>query len=184
VSEASGGAEAVGFAGLKVSSNSWAARRSAAGGGTALKQGKMRSLLNRISLEKFDAVYTELLNLRITKQSELAYLTRQIFEKATSQHHFVDMYTQLCIKLNDEFMYVSLEADGGNLPNVTNPNQPSESGLERGNSLNSNRSGKGGNSSPVDRSSMFKAVLLGECQHFFEESMKIPSWDNEPEEER
>jgi hypothetical protein len=142
-----------------------------------MKMRKMKSLLNRLSLEKFEEIYEAIIALEITKCSELRYLTNQIFQKATTQHHFIDMYTQLCTKLDQEFQNAALEADDGtNVPGAQPKESPDASGNE----------GMEGTVSYADRvksrqestksqsaASPFKHILLTECQNFFDENKAV-----------
>eukprot|EP00391_Amoebophrya_sp_Ameob2_P003075 CAMPEP_0179004006 /NCGR_PEP_ID=MMETSP0795-20121207/13025_1 /TAXON_ID=88552 /ORGANISM="Amoebophrya sp., Strain Ameob2" /LENGTH=694 /DNA_ID=CAMNT_0020698141 /DNA_START=410 /DNA_END=2495 /DNA_ORIENTATION=+ len=76
---------------------------------------KTKSILNKLTFEKFDKLYAELCQLGLYKYSQLEYLTREIFEKATTQHHFIEMYTMLCKKITNENPYAACleEAAGG-----------------------------------------------------------------------
>ncbi|CAE7353302.1 EIF4G1, partial [Symbiodinium sp. KB8] len=98
---------------LEVSDNSWAKiqqkRREEA---EAAKSGssdstdeeiarRMKSILNKLTLEKFDDLYRQLTECGITKEDHIRILMQEVFEKATTQHHFVEMYTSLCVHFND-----------------------------------------------------------------------------------
>jgi len=98
---------------LEVSDNSWAKiqqkRREEA---DAAKSGssdstdeeiarRMKSILNKLTLEKFDDLYRQLTECGITKEDHIRILMQEVFEKATTQHHFVEMYTSLCVHFND-----------------------------------------------------------------------------------
>mmetsp|Transcript_49681 Transcript_49681/g.115980 ORF Transcript_49681/g.115980 Transcript_49681/m.115980 type:complete len:824 (-) Transcript_49681:62-2533(-) len=98
---------------LEVSENSWAKiqqrRREEA---EAAKKGgsdssdeeiarRMKSILNKLTLEKFDELYKQLTECGITKEEHIRILMQEVFEKATTQHHFVEMYTSLCVHFND-----------------------------------------------------------------------------------
>jgi len=61
----------------------------------------MKSILNKLTLEKFDTLYAKLLESGISTKLHIEILMREVFEKATTQHHFIEMYTCLCIMLND-----------------------------------------------------------------------------------
>lgn len=62
----------------------------------------VRSILNKLTVEKFDALYERLVNCGIRTPEHLALLMREIFEKATLQHHFVVMYADLCVALHQD----------------------------------------------------------------------------------
>jgi hypothetical protein len=86
---------------LVSSENSWALQQQ------ALKQEadskvvrEMKSILNKLTIEKFDKLYQKLLECGIETQDHIEKLMGEVFDKATTQHHFISMYTDLCIKLN------------------------------------------------------------------------------------
>ena len=60
----------------------------------------MRGILNKLTVEKFDALSEKLLNCGITKKTHIESLTLMIFEKATRQHHFISMYVDLCVRID------------------------------------------------------------------------------------
>ena len=67
-------------------------------------ESKMKSLLNKLTLEKFDSISTEILTIaNISKWEEdgatLQNVIQQIFNKATDEPHWSSMYAQLCGKL-------------------------------------------------------------------------------------
>jgi hypothetical protein len=64
---------------------------------------KAKSILNKLTLEKFSQLYEQLLSCGIRTMNHLEILMMEIFEKATTQHHFIDMYADLCSRLNDHF---------------------------------------------------------------------------------
>eukprot|EP00746_Dinoflagellata_sp_MGD_P162784 gnl/MRDRNA2_/MRDRNA2_90500_c0_seq1.p1 gnl/MRDRNA2_/MRDRNA2_90500_c0~~gnl/MRDRNA2_/MRDRNA2_90500_c0_seq1.p1 ORF type:complete len:754 (+),score=179.82 gnl/MRDRNA2_/MRDRNA2_90500_c0_seq1:101-2362(+) len=59
----------------------------------------MKSILNKLTLEKFDALYEKLLNCGIRSDAHITLLVHEVFEKACLQHQFVDMYADLCMRL-------------------------------------------------------------------------------------
>jgi len=61
----------------------------------------MKSILNKLTIERFDSLCGQLLNCGIRTALHLELLIHEIFEKATTQHHFIDMYADLCVLLND-----------------------------------------------------------------------------------
>jgi len=94
---------------LGSSESSWAARQQA-----VKQQGKnqcsdeaifrkMKAILNKLTMEKFDALYEKLLECGIRTSTHIEMLMREVFEKATTQHHFIEMYTRLCLRLHDRF---------------------------------------------------------------------------------
>jgi len=64
---------------------------------------EVKSILNKLTIEKFDKLYTKLTECRISTPAHEQILISEIFEKATTQHHFINMYADLCSRLNDFF---------------------------------------------------------------------------------
>jgi len=72
--------------------------------------------LNKLTLEKFDSLSNQLLNIGINNVDVLRGLIGLVFEKALSEPHFSGMYADLCVKMSEK----SLEfAD----PNAVNTEQ-------------------------------------------------------------
>jgi len=99
---------------LEVSSSSWAAqqrerRREQEGGASGSKEElttteitrRIRSILNKLTLEKFDALIKQLTSCGISTPEHIQILMHEVMEKATTQHHFIPMYTDLCSHIND-----------------------------------------------------------------------------------
>jgi len=87
---------------LEKSESSWSAKQSDAKvDNDAAVSRAMKSILNKLTVEKFDALYIKLLEAGIEKKEHIETLMREVFEKATTQHHFIEMYTQLCRRFND-----------------------------------------------------------------------------------
>merc|ERR1719327_147916 len=63
----------------------------------------MKSILNKLTLEKFEALYTQLQQCGLRTSSHVESLVAEVFEKATVQHHFIPMYADLCARLNAWF---------------------------------------------------------------------------------
>jgi hypothetical protein len=63
----------------------------------------MKSILNKLTVEKFPALSQQLVSCGIRTASHLETLIQEIFEKATTQHHFICMYVDLCSLLQDHF---------------------------------------------------------------------------------
>ncbi|CAK0868283.1 unnamed protein product [Prorocentrum cordatum] len=61
---------------------------------------RVRSLLNKLTVEKFSLLLEQLLSCGICTQAHLEILMHEIMEKATTQHHFINMYTELCVHLH------------------------------------------------------------------------------------
>lgn len=61
-----------------------------------------RSILNKLTVEKFDALYEQLATCGISTEAQLRSVVCEVFEKATAQHHFIPMYADLCVRLESE----------------------------------------------------------------------------------
>jgi hypothetical protein len=65
---------------------------------------KLKGLLNKLSIEKFEQLSSKLTaECQFTTTDHVQVLIEEIFERATTQHHFIDMYTDLCELLNKFF---------------------------------------------------------------------------------
>lgn len=62
----------------------------------------IRSILNKLTVEKFERLSGKLVKCSIETTGHIDLLLREILDKAAAQHHFVDMYADLCFFL-DEF---------------------------------------------------------------------------------
>eukprot|EP00933_Yihiella_yeosuensis_P000349 TRINITY_DN10052_c0_g2_i1.p1 TRINITY_DN10052_c0_g2~~TRINITY_DN10052_c0_g2_i1.p1 ORF type:complete len:753 (-),score=233.86 TRINITY_DN10052_c0_g2_i1:391-2649(-) len=105
-------------AALKVSGNSWAAQQKArreqksSADDTDEQVGrKIKGVLNKLTLEKFEQLTEKLLTSGITTAAHVKILIQELFEKAITQHHFIDMYADLCVLLNQHFSYMCLNTD-------------------------------------------------------------------------
>ncbi|CAE7224344.1 tif471, partial [Symbiodinium pilosum] len=93
---------------LEVSETSWAAqiaRRKALSKENSDDSfvKNVRSILNKLTVEKFDTLSEQIIEL--VSQSDrpnhgIPLLMQLVFEKATTQHHFINMYVGLCVKLH------------------------------------------------------------------------------------
>jgi hypothetical protein len=112
--------------GLEVSSGSWVAqqrqRRGAVACPTSPKAAgdedvtrKIKSILNKLSIEKFETISKQLLECRFASVDHVHILIEEIFERATNQHHYIQMYSDLCELLHEFFSEnpVSQEAKYG-----------------------------------------------------------------------
>jgi len=96
---------------LEVSSSSWVAQqrnwheeRQTADAGKqddASITRQVRSVLNKLTLERFGPLLQQLVSCGISTQGHLEILMHEIMEKATTQHHFIQMYTELCASLQE-----------------------------------------------------------------------------------
>ncbi|CAE7241825.1 unnamed protein product, partial [Symbiodinium microadriaticum] len=58
---------------------------------------------NKLTLEKFAGLSQQLLQCGLRTSTHVEVLIHEVFEKATMQHHFIDMYTDLCVLLHEHF---------------------------------------------------------------------------------
>jgi len=63
----------------------------------------MKSILNKLTIEKFEPLYAKLVSCGIQTTVQLETLIHEVFEKATTQHHFTSMYADLCVRLHSHF---------------------------------------------------------------------------------
>jgi len=103
---------------MSVSKTSWAAqqreRRSAADEGEASMEviRKIKSILNKLTIEKFPQLSKRLMEeIDFSNTEHVEFLISELFEKATTQHHFIDMYGDLCALLQDFFTSRPVVAD-------------------------------------------------------------------------
>jgi len=61
-----------------------------------------RSILNKLTVEKFESLFEQLANCGIKHPHHISILMREIFEKATMQHPFIPMYAELCVQLEKD----------------------------------------------------------------------------------
>jgi len=93
---------------LQVSDDSWTARQKARRDSKESTNARsdedvireVKSILNKLTIEKFDQLANQLAVCGIRTTHHLQVLIQEIFEKATTQHHFTDMYADLCALLN------------------------------------------------------------------------------------
>ncbi|CAD7929381.1 unnamed protein product [Amoebophrya sp. A120] len=91
---------------MKASSNSWMKTQGShyASDSVACWERKIQGLLNKITFEKFESVTTNLLELLETHEDVsvgIPKLIAMVFQIATTQHHFVQLYTQLCQRIHN-----------------------------------------------------------------------------------
>jgi hypothetical protein len=87
-----------------------AARRRAAAGGATEEEDpdtvvvrQLKSILNKMTLEKFDILSRQILEVKMTSTKQVELLITEVFEKAITQHPFIEMYTDLCVLLHEHF---------------------------------------------------------------------------------
>eukprot|EP00930_Biecheleria_cincta_P028816 TRINITY_DN20076_c0_g2_i1.p1 TRINITY_DN20076_c0_g2~~TRINITY_DN20076_c0_g2_i1.p1 ORF type:complete len:537 (-),score=139.37 TRINITY_DN20076_c0_g2_i1:341-1951(-) len=98
---------------LAVSENSWAAQRRRARQREADIKAELpsdeqvarsiKSILNKLSVEKFKELFAQLVACGLRSASHLEFLIHEIFDRAVTQHHFIDMYADLCVRLHKHF---------------------------------------------------------------------------------
>lgn len=73
----------------------------------------IRSILNKLTIEKFDSLFCQLVACGIRTPHHIAVLITELFEKATTQHQFIPMYAELCVKLarNSQIAHAAEGAD-------------------------------------------------------------------------
>eukprot|EP00746_Dinoflagellata_sp_MGD_P067267 gnl/MRDRNA2_/MRDRNA2_27766_c0_seq1.p1 gnl/MRDRNA2_/MRDRNA2_27766_c0~~gnl/MRDRNA2_/MRDRNA2_27766_c0_seq1.p1 ORF type:complete len:693 (-),score=177.78 gnl/MRDRNA2_/MRDRNA2_27766_c0_seq1:134-2212(-) len=97
---------------LQKSENSWAARQELRRSKKNLNpDGKtdeeivraMKSILNKLTIEKYDKLYLQMLNTGISTVQHVKILIHEVMEKAQTQHHFIEMYSTFCVHLHEWF---------------------------------------------------------------------------------
>jgi len=64
---------------------------------------QIKSILNKLTVEKYDSLYAKLIELEIESTSHVEELVKDLFLKATTQHHFIEMYTRLCVQFSEDW---------------------------------------------------------------------------------
>lgn len=64
----------------------------------------MKSILNKLTIEKYDTLYKQMLTCGMSKVEHVEILIHEIMEKAQTQHHFIEMYSQFCAHLHEWFV--------------------------------------------------------------------------------
>jgi len=94
---------------LQVTESSWAAQQRTRRGGvdnagdTEVVR-RIKSILNKLTLEKFSTLSRQLMSCGISTTTHVEHLIHEVFEKATMQHHFIEMYADLCVLLHEHFI--------------------------------------------------------------------------------
>lgn len=97
----------------------WRPRRASKGAGLEEKPEDkvlrlVRSTLNKLTRDKYVALYPQLLDRAgIQAKAHMEVLSREIFEKATTQHHLVELYADLCVDLEKDLSKGLPAASGG-----------------------------------------------------------------------
>ncbi|KAM0920424.1 hypothetical protein ACQ4PT_007520 [Festuca glaucescens] len=74
---------------------------------------KVKGILNKLTLEKFDLLKEQLLDTQITTSDILKDVTSLIFRKAVSEPTFCPMYAQLCYEIHGYLPSFPAEKPGG-----------------------------------------------------------------------
>lgn len=64
----------------------------------------MKSILNKLTIERFSQLYSQLITCGIQTVTHVELLIEEVFEKAITQHHFIEMYADLCAHLHEHFV--------------------------------------------------------------------------------
>jgi len=74
---------------------------------TKIKQ--VRSLLNKLTLEKFEKIYGQIKDIEITSIHVLYGIVAEVFQKSLSEANFAPMYADLCARLSRDKLNLSEE---------------------------------------------------------------------------
>lgn len=100
-----------GLSQLQISETSWVAQqrlhRQAHGNVATAAQvapaevaGKARSLLNKLTEERFESLCSQVIALPLSTPEHLTALVTEVFNKATTEQHFLSLYTDLCLRID------------------------------------------------------------------------------------
>lgn len=84
---------------LKRSENAWSRSKETEDEITS-KVKEVRSLLNKLTLEKFDRIFQQIVDIDITTLEVLTGIVKEIFEKSLYEPKFSSMYAELCKRLD------------------------------------------------------------------------------------
>jgi len=87
--------------------------KSAEGNSDAEVVRQIKCILNKLTVEKFSPLYQQLVRCGISTNEHVEVLMREVFERATTQHHFIGMYADLCAQLHRWFIDSEFCGDGG-----------------------------------------------------------------------
>jgi hypothetical protein len=97
--------------GLIESENSWSAKQKQLAKNSDSEEKSdeeivrlMKSILNKITMKKYDTLYQQLLDCGMSTVEHVKILIDEVLEKAETQHHFIQMYCQLCMDLHKWFV--------------------------------------------------------------------------------
>jgi hypothetical protein len=72
-----------------------------------------RSILNKLTVEKFETLFEQLVTCGIDKPEHISLLMKEVFDKATKQHPFIPMYADLCRRLEKDPRITAVAASAG-----------------------------------------------------------------------
>lgn len=52
---------------------------------------QLKALLNKLTVEKFDKIYSQIISAGITEEAQVVQLMKMVFEKAVTQHHYIQV---------------------------------------------------------------------------------------------
>lgn len=64
----------------------------------------MKLILNKLTIEKYSQLYSQMITCGIKTVTHVELLIDEVFEKAITQHHFIEMYADLCAHLHEHFV--------------------------------------------------------------------------------
>ncbi|KAJ1560209.1 hypothetical protein HK405_007877, partial [Cladochytrium tenue] len=79
---------------------------------------KVKGLLNKLTVEKFDSISDKILALPITTRDNLKAVIENIYDKAVDEYHFQNMYGRLCWKLSSKLPEVQKWIDMNTKNNI------------------------------------------------------------------
>lgn len=77
----------------------------------------IRSILNKLTIEKFENLLAQLVECGIKTPCHVSMLMSEVFDKATTQHQFIPMYAELCVRLERDRRIASAVKQAGNQHN-------------------------------------------------------------------
>jgi hypothetical protein len=72
---------------------------------------QIKALLNKLTVEKFPSISRQLCEIKYNTPAHAKILIKEIFEKATTQHHYIEMYADLCELLHEHFLETPVSQD-------------------------------------------------------------------------
>lgn len=73
---------------------------------------KLRGILNKLTVEKFDTLYEQIKTAGMVDADDVRRLMELICSKAKTQHHFIPMYVQLCVYLHRDLPTMNVINEG------------------------------------------------------------------------